>query len=142
METKRRSWLWVWAAQCVVGGIALALTTFVCFRLGVELPAVGFAYVILIALFFHFSGIQTTFVANMIQQTPQTLEMWRSMGVSPEALARMEQDLNNQAAISEAIFFIPKFFLLSVGTVIAVREVFRPSVVRAISIAMLGGIVS
>jgi tetratricopeptide (TPR) repeat protein len=97
---------------------------------------------ILIALFFHFSGIQTTFVANMIQQTPQTLEMWRSMGVSAEALARMEKDLNNQAAISEAIFFIPKFFLLSVGSVMAVREVFRPSVVRAIAIAMFGGIIT
>ena len=95
---------------------------------------------ILIALFFHFSGIQSTFVANMIQQTPQTLEMWRSMGVSAEALARMEKDLNDQAAISEAIFFIPKFFLLAVGSVIAVREVFRASVVRAIAIAMSGGI--
>src|SRR2546422_4625101 len=59
---------------------------------------------ILIALFFHFSGIQTTFVANMIKQTPQTLEMWRSMGVSAEALLRMERDLNDQVAISEAIF--------------------------------------
>jgi Tfp pilus assembly protein PilF len=95
---------------------------------------------ILIALFFHFSGIQTTFVANMIKQTPQTLEMWRSMGVSAEALVRMERDLNDQVAISEAIFFIPKFFLLSVGSVMAVREVFRAPVLRAITITMLGGI--
>lgn len=94
---------------------------------------------ILIALFFHFSGVQSTFVANMIQQTPQTLDMWRSMGVSPEALARMEKDLNDQAAISEAIFFLPKFFLLAVGSMVAVREVFRPSIVRAVAIAMLSG---
>src|ERR1700722_6841102 len=47
---KRRSWLWTWATQFVVGGVGLALITFVCFRAGVELPTVGFAYVILIAL--------------------------------------------------------------------------------------------
>ena len=95
---------------------------------------------ILIALFFHFSGIQTTFVANMIKQTPQTLEMWRSMGVSAEALVRMERDLNDQVAISEAVFFIPKFFILTIGSVMAVREVFRAPVLRAITITMLGGI--
>jgi len=37
---------------------------------------------ILVALFFHFSGIQAAFVANMVKQIPQTLEVWRSMGVS------------------------------------------------------------
>jgi tetratricopeptide (TPR) repeat protein len=95
---------------------------------------------ILIAIFFHFSGAQTTFVANMIKQTPQTLEVWRSMGVSAEALVRMEKDLNDQIAISEAIFFIPKFFLLSIGSVIAVREVFRAPAVRAITITILGGL--
>ena len=94
---------------------------------------------ILIALFFHFSGIQASSVVNMVKQIPQTLEMWRSMGVSAEALVLMERDLNDQVAMSEAIFFIPKFILFTVGSVIAVREVFRASVLRAIAITVLGG---
>ena len=95
---------------------------------------------ILIALFFHFSGIQAASVANMVKQIPQTLDMWRSMGVSAEALARMEKDLNDHSAISAAIFFIPKFFLFTLGSILAVREVFRAPVVRAIAIALLGGV--
>jgi tetratricopeptide (TPR) repeat protein len=95
---------------------------------------------ILIALFFHFSGIQAASVANMASQIPQTIEMWRSMGLSAEALARMEKDLNDTAAMSAAIFFIPKFFLFLIGSVFAVREVFRAPVVRAIAIAVLAGI--
>lgn len=51
METiKRRSWFWGFAAQSVLGGMGLALITFVCFRNNVALPTVGFTYVILIAL--------------------------------------------------------------------------------------------
>ncbi|MDX6530093.1 MAG: hypothetical protein QOH41_2383 [Blastocatellia bacterium] len=95
---------------------------------------------ILIALFFHFSGIQAATVADMIKQSPQTLEVWRSMGVSAEALARMEKDLNDPVTMSAAIFFIPKFMLFTVGSVFAVREVFRAPVVRAAAIAVLGGL--
>jgi len=94
---------------------------------------------ILVALFFHFSGIQAAFVANMVKQIPQTLEVWRSMGVSAEALARMEKDLNDQIAMSEAVFFFPKMILFTVGSVMGLREVFRAPVVRAIAIAVLGG---
>lgn len=95
---------------------------------------------ILVALFFHFSGIQANAVSEMIKQTPQTLEMWRSMGASAETLARMQGDLNDRVALSEAIFFIPKFILFLVGSVIGVREVFRAPVLRAITIMGLGGL--
>ena len=37
-----------WAAQLGLGGIGLILITFVCFRLGANIAAVGFAYVLLI----------------------------------------------------------------------------------------------
>ena len=94
---------------------------------------------VLVALFFHFSGIQAAFVANMVKQIPQTLEIWRSMGLSAEALVRMEKDLNDQVAMAEAVFFFPKFILFTVGSVMGLREVFRAPVVRAIAIAVLGG---
>jgi tetratricopeptide (TPR) repeat protein len=100
------------------------------------LVAANFA-AILVALFFHFSGIQAATVADMIKQTPQTIEMWRSMGVSAEALARMEGDLNDRVAMAEAIFLIPKFVLFLVGSVVGVREVFRAPALRAITIVGL-----
>jgi tetratricopeptide (TPR) repeat protein len=94
---------------------------------------------ILIALFFHFSGIQAASLANMSKQIPQTIEMWRSMGLSAEALARMEKDLSDPIAMSAAVFFVPKFILFALGSVLAVREVFRATVLRAIGIAVLSG---
>jgi tetratricopeptide (TPR) repeat protein len=94
---------------------------------------------ILIALFFHFSGIQAASLANMAKQIPQTVEMWRSMGLSAEALARMEKDLSDPIAMSAAIFFVPKFILFALGTALVVREVFRAPVLRATAIAVLAG---
>jgi C4-dicarboxylate-specific signal transduction histidine kinase len=41
---------WTWVAQGALGGLGLISTTFVCFRLGFDVAAAGFAYVILIAL--------------------------------------------------------------------------------------------
>jgi tetratricopeptide (TPR) repeat protein len=94
---------------------------------------------ILIALFFHFGGMQGTYVANIIQQTPQTLATWRAAGVSPEALANMEKQLNDPLVVSGSLFLFTKVLLFTIGAVMAVRAVFRVSVVRAIAIAGLGG---
>ncbi len=49
----KRDWptkLWRSSRQYLLGGVSLALLTFVCFRLGLSLAATGFAYLILIAL--------------------------------------------------------------------------------------------
>ena len=50
MKRDWRSKAWRSAAQLLLGGIGLALLTFVCFRLGLNLATTGFAYLILIAL--------------------------------------------------------------------------------------------
>jgi tetratricopeptide (TPR) repeat protein len=94
---------------------------------------------ILIALFFHFSGMQAAYVASMIQQAPQTLETWRSMGVAGEVLAKMKESLNDPAALSQTIFFMARMFLFVIGSLVAIREVFRASFLRATAIAGLGG---
>ena len=95
---------------------------------------------ILIALFFHFSGIQAASVANMVKQIPQTLEMWRSMGLSAEALARMEKDLNDQIAMSAAIFLFPSSFYSRWDPCWPCARFFAPRLLRAIAIAVLGGV--
>ena len=46
-STARR---WAWAAQLLLGGIGLALITFVGFQLGVRLPAAAFAFAVVITL--------------------------------------------------------------------------------------------
>src|SRR5271166_4611239 len=49
----KRNWptkLWHSSRQYLLGGVSLALLTFVCFRLGLSLATTGFAYLILIAL--------------------------------------------------------------------------------------------
>jgi len=59
MKRYWRSKPWRSAAQCLFGGIGLAAPTFVCFRLGLNLAAAGFAYLILIvvlALLVNFMG--------------------------------------------------------------------------------------
>jgi hypothetical protein len=48
----KREWtsnVWRSAAQFFLGGVGLALVTFVCFRLGLRPATAGFAYLILIA---------------------------------------------------------------------------------------------
>ena len=70
---------------------------------------------ILIALFFHFSGIQAASLANMSKQILQTIEMWRSMGPSAEALARMEKGSKRSDRHVRGHLFVPKFMLFAFG---------------------------
>jgi PAS domain S-box-containing protein len=51
MRRDGSSQFWTSATQCFLGGIAVAVLTFVCFRLGVNVATAGFAYLILTALF-------------------------------------------------------------------------------------------
>lgn len=92
---------------------------------------------ILIDTFLHFSGIQATYVANTVQEMPRTLEVWRSFGTSEAQLTQLSQ-LYTPVAIAEILFLMIKLPLFATATVIAVREVFRTSVLRAMAIVLLG----
>jgi C4-dicarboxylate-specific signal transduction histidine kinase len=56
---------WTWVAQCGLGGLGLISTTFVCFRLGFDVAAAGFAYVILIALISILGSLSTSIVLSI-----------------------------------------------------------------------------
>ena len=92
---------------------------------------------ILIAVFFHFSGIQADHVANTIQTAPQVRAMFR---FSPEVDARLAQQLSDPRAIAENLFLMVKFGLFGIGLVMAVREVFRVSALRAFNITVVSAI--
>jgi C4-dicarboxylate-specific signal transduction histidine kinase len=56
---------WTWIAQCALGGLGLISTTFVCFRLGLDVAAAGFAYVILIALISVLGSLSASIVLSI-----------------------------------------------------------------------------
>ena len=96
---------------------------------------------ILIALFFHFSGIQAAHVTRAIAAEPEALAMIRSMfSLTPEAEAQLSQQLRDPRVIVENLFLMVKFGLLSIGLVIAVREAFRVSAMRAFAITAISGL--
>ena len=96
---------------------------------------------ILIALFFHFSGIQAAQVTEAIRTAPEwgaRFSAW--FHLAPEAQAQMMQLLTDPRMIAENLFGGVRFLLLGIGLVIAVREVFRVSAMRAFAITVISAL--
>ncbi len=93
--------------------------------------------VVLISVFFHFSGIQAAHVANTIQTAPQVRAMF-SFGA--EADARLAQQLNDPQAITENLFRMVKLGLLGIGLLLGTREAFRVSLPRAFGITAISAV--
>jgi tetratricopeptide (TPR) repeat protein len=89
---------------------------------------------ILIAAFMHYSGVQEAHVANTIQQAPQMRELIR---LPPDMNARLAQQLADPRAIADALFRMIKLLLFCIGLVLSVREVFRFSVLRALTVSLI-----
>ena len=92
---------------------------------------------ILSGAFFHFSGIQGAVVSDLMAQAPQILAKWRAMGVPAELVAQEEQLLSDPSNIAVSFFLMTKLWLFAAGTVLAVRAVFRTSVLRVITIVIV-----
>jgi tetratricopeptide (TPR) repeat protein len=86
---------------------------------------------ILIAAFFHYSGIQASHVNSMLQQVDQV----RAMLPNSAPWDVVSQQLGDPVAISESLFRSPKVALFLIGMVLSVREVFRLSTFRAIAVS-------
>ena len=91
---------------------------------------------IFIGLIAHVTGLQAVLVNDLIQQAPQTIAMWRSMGASAELIAAQQKLLNDPAAVSASLLLGGKLVLFTVSSIVVVREVFRPSILRAITIVV------
>jgi len=92
---------------------------------------------ILLGLILHFTGLQAQLISDLIQQSPQTIAMWRSMGAPADFIAEQQRLYSNPSFVSAGLFFGSKLVLFTVGTVVVVKEVFRPSLLRAITIVAL-----
>ena len=89
---------------------------------------------ILIAALLHYSGIQSQFVAAMLQQGD---EMRTAVRDNPQLALQMDQLLNDPGLLYQALFGIPKMFLFGVGMVFGVKDAFRMSAVRAFAVTVI-----
>lgn len=89
---------------------------------------------LLIAVLLHYSGIQSQFVAAMIQQGD---EMRAAVRDNPQLALQMDQLLNDHGLLYQALFGIPKLVLFGVGMVFGVKDAFRMSAVRAFAVTVI-----
>jgi tetratricopeptide (TPR) repeat protein len=80
-----------------------------------------------IAAFFHYSGIQAAHVNKVIQQADQLRAMMPAFQSVP---------LSDPAFIADGLFRTPKLFLFWLGMVLSVKEVFRFSFLRALTVSV------
>jgi tetratricopeptide (TPR) repeat protein len=89
---------------------------------------------ILIAVVFHYTGVQAQYVAFMIQNADQNSVTWAAN--NQELAAR----LRDPAILAQSLFLTPKLALFSIGTVLGVKDVFRTSAARALAISLVSGV--
>lgn len=88
-----------------------------------------------VAIFFNLSGIQASYAVQSLQYATQ-VENWSQ--VPPELRTQMLVALRDPHLVAEGLFRTFKLFFFAVAAVMAVREVFRVSVIRATSISIVG----
>src|ERR1700749_2907688 len=88
---------------------------------------------ILIAVFLHAGGVQSSIVPAAIQNA----DNWQG-SLPPDAIAR----LKDPALQSEGLFLMSTFALFGIGMVFAVKDSFRTSALRAVGIVFIGGMAS
>jgi len=88
-----------------------------------------------VAIFFNLSGIQEHYVAQSAQSAAQ-IETW--VRFSAEFRAQLQTALSDPRVVAEGLFRTIKLFGFLVAAVMAVREVFRTSWVRATMISIAG----
>jgi Tfp pilus assembly protein PilF len=87
-----------------------------------------------LAIFFHFSGIQASYVAQSLQSAPQ-VETWTRL--PPDLRAQLQIALSDPSIVAAGLFRSVKLFVFLVGVVLSVREVFRTSAVRSVAISVV-----
>lgn len=89
---------------------------------------------ILIAVFFHFSGVQAAYVASSMQSAEQIKSMFR---LPAEVQRQLEAELADPAFIAGSLFRTVKIGIFTIGVLEAVRKVFRLTIVRSIGVVLL-----
>lgn len=88
---------------------------------------------ILISIFFHFSGVQAAYVASSLQSAGQIKSMFN---FPAEFQKELERSLSDPAMVAGSLFRTVKIGVFTVGTLEAVRKVFRLSLLRSIIVVL------
>jgi tetratricopeptide (TPR) repeat protein len=94
---------------------------------------------ILISIFFHFSGVQATYVASSIQSADQVRALFNL-----PADSELARELKAPQFISGSLFRTVKIGILTVGAIESIRKVFRLSLLRSavvVLVSYFGGLV-
>ncbi|HSQ24647.1 MAG TPA: tetratricopeptide repeat protein [Pyrinomonadaceae bacterium] len=89
---------------------------------------------ILISIFFHFSGVQAAYVASSMQSAEQIKSLFN---FPVEVQREFEARLGNPAFVAGSLFRTVKIAFLTIGTLEAVRKVFRLSLGRSLVVGFL-----
>lgn len=89
---------------------------------------------ILIAVFFHFSGVQAAYVASSMQSAEQIKSMFR---LPAEVQAQLEAELRDPAFIAGSLFRTVKIGIFTIGVLESVRKVFRLTLLRSIGVILV-----
>ena len=91
-------------------------------------------FAILVAVLFHYTGLQTQYIAFMIAHADENQARWAADN------AELALRLRNPSIIAQSLFLTPKLLVFSIGTVLGVKDVFRTSAVRAFGISLVSGV--
>lgn len=89
---------------------------------------------ILISIFFHFSGVQAAYVASSMQSVGQIKSLFN---FPAEVQKELERQLSDPAFVAGSLFRTVKIGIFTVGTLEAVRKVFRLSLGRSLVVVLL-----
>lgn len=92
-----------------------------------------------VAIFFHFSGIQASYVAQTVQSASQ-VDNWTRLPL--EFREQLKVALQDGSVVAAGLFRSVKLFLFLIATVFSVREVFRTSVLRAVTISAVALVIA
>ena len=89
---------------------------------------------ILVSIFFHFSGVQAAYVASSMQSAGQIKSLFN---FPVELQKEFEARLSDPAFVGGSLFRTVKIALFTVGTLEAVRKVFRLTLVRSLAVVFV-----
>lgn len=89
---------------------------------------------ILISIFFHFSGVQSWYVANSLQSAGQVKALFK---FPVELQKELEARLSDPVFVSGSLFRTVKIAFITIGILEAVRKVFRLSLARSLAVVAL-----
>ena len=88
---------------------------------------------ILIAAFFHYTGIQAQYIAYVVQHAD---EYRRLLPPGPQ----YDEELRNPLMVSYRLFTGFQLWLFAFGTIVGVKETFRMSAMRAFAVTVIGSL--